>query len=109
MNNLINSCNNNYYLSLIDAKHDNYYIGLYNENYDEVIAESFSNLEEVKYLIDKYNPTILSNNDLSILNYNINKTILDLPKIIEYYKDKKTENPHLVNPNYLKLPQALEK
>jgi tRNA threonylcarbamoyladenosine biosynthesis protein TsaB len=100
---------NNYYLSLIDAKHDNYYIGLYNENYDEVIAESFSNLEEVKYLIDKYNPTILSNNDLSILNYNINKTILDLPKIIEYYKDKKTENPHLVNPNYLKLPQALEK
>ena len=100
---------NNYYLSLIDAKHDNYYIGLYNENYDEVIAESFSNLEEVKYLIDKYNPTILSNNDLSILNYNINKTILDLPKIIEYYKDKKPENPHLVNPNYLKLPQALEK
>lgn len=98
-----------YYLSLIDAKHDNYYIGLYNENYQEVIKEQFASITEIEQIIQKYNPTIISNHNLNILNQNISKTNLDLIKIIEYYKDSIPVNPHLLNPNYLKLPQAMEK
>ena len=35
--------------------------------------------------------------------------IIDIPKIVDYYKEKACENCHMVVPNYLKLPQAMEK
>lgn len=100
---------NDYYLALIDAKHNNYYIGLYDKEYNEIIEEKFTNINEVDELINKYNPKIISNNQIKINNKDINKTNLDLIKINKYYQNKKGENPHLVNPNYLKLPQVLEK
>ena len=34
---------------------------------------------------------------------------LDIESIYDYYKDKVKVNPHMVLPNYLKLPQVLEK
>jgi hypothetical protein len=37
------------------------------------------------------------------------KIELDVCKIVDYYKDCDAVNAHLVNPNYLKLPQVLEK
>ena len=39
----------------------------------------------------------------------VKKQELDFIKIIDYYKDCESLNCHLVVPNYLKLPQALEK
>lgn len=97
------------YLALIDAKHDNYYIGLYDENYNEIIPAKFANIKEVEELINEYNPMIISNDNLEISGYKISTTNLDLVKIVNYYKDSITENPHLVNPEYLKLPEAMEK
>lgn len=105
---LSTSIKSNYYLSIIDAKHDNYYIGLYDSEYKEVIPEQFTNINELNIIIEKYSPLILSNNDIFICNKSISKTPLDLVKITKYYQDYPSENPHLVNPNYLKLPQALE-
>ena len=98
-----------HYLALIDAKHDNYYIGLYDENYNDLIPSKFTNITEIQEIIVKYNPIIISNNDLNLLNQTINKTKLNLIKIADYYKDSIPKNPHLINPNYLKLPEALEK
>lgn len=98
----------NYYLSVIDAKHENYYIGLYDDKYNNIISEKFSNLQEVEEIINTYNPIIVSDESIEINNHKINKIDLDLVKIIDYYKNEKTENPHLVNPNYLKKPQAME-
>ena len=34
---------------------------------------------------------------------------LDIESIYNYYKDSEKVNPHMVLPNYLKLPQVLEK
>lgn len=86
-----------YLLSLIDAKHDNYYVGLYDENYNKYV-EKFTTKEEVDELIKKYSPEVV---DIK-RNYNI-------PEIIKYTKNLPSENPHAVNPYYLKLPEAMEK
>ena len=102
------SNSHNYCLSLIDAKHDNYYIGLYDKDNNEVINEQFNTKDKVIELINTYNPTIVSCEDITIDNIKIQKQDLNILNIVSYYQNKKSINPHLVVPNYLKLPQALE-
>ena len=98
-----------YILSLIDAKNNNYYLGLYDKNYNEVVEEHFSNIEEVNNILENYqNIKIVSNSKINIENYNEIKE-LDIEKIVKYYQDKEKVNAHKVLPNYLKLPQVLEK
>ena len=59
-------------------------------------------------LIDEYNHYIVSN-DFNVLGkYKFNKVNLDMVMIVEYYKDKLSLNYHIIVPNYLNLPQAIE-
>ena len=102
------SCEHKYCLSLIDAHHNNYYLGLYDENNNEVIKEQFNTKERVLEIIKEYNPTIISDNQIEVGEYKVDKQPLDIVRITNYYQDKESENPHFVLPNYLKLPQALE-
>ena len=102
------SCEHQYCLSLIDAHHNNYYLGLYDKFNNEVIPEQFSNKDQVLSLINEYQPTIISNEELTIDDNYIPKQKLDIEKITSYYQNNPTLNPHFVVPNYLKLPQALE-
>lgn len=98
-----------YILSLIDARNNNYYLGLYDNNYNEIEEEHFSNIKEVNNIIEKYkNIKIVANSKLNIDNYEEIKE-LDIEKIVLYYQDKEKVNAHQVLPNYLKLPQVLEK
>ncbi len=97
-----------YILSLIDAHHNNYYMGLYDKEYNEVIKEGFYKKEDLIKVINKYNPNIVSKDNIDIDNKTVNNIELNILNIYNYYKDKERINPHLVNPNYLKLPQALE-
>lgn len=89
--------NSKYHLSQISAKHDNYYIGLYNEKYD-TIFEKFSNTKEIDEIIKEYSPLVVD----TTKDYNIEA-------IVEYTKKIPSQNPHSVNPIYLKLPEAMEK
>ena len=102
------SIDSEYCLSLIDAHHDHYYVGLYDNKYNEVIDEQFMVKDDVLELINKYNPFIVSNKDGVVGDINYKKCELDILKIGNYYQDKSSLNSHLVNPNYLKLPQVLE-
>jgi len=102
------SIKHDYCLSLINANRGNFYIGLYDKDNNELIKEQFNNVEEVIRLIDKYNPIIVADNNLTINNIEVQKTNLDIIAIINYYHNHLSLNPHLVVPNYLKLPQALE-
>lgn len=87
----------NYFISKIDAKHGNHYIGLYDKEYN-TIEEKFSHIIEINELINKYSPEVIEINK----EYNIEA-------IIEYAKNIPSQNPHSVNPIYLKLPEAMEK
>lgn len=86
-----------YLLSTIDAKHSNYYVGLYDKDYNK-ITEEFASKEKIDEIIKEYNPQIITEND----DYNIEE-------IIKYTKNIESENPHGLNPIYLKLPEAMEK
>ena len=102
------STKDKYILSIIDAKHNNYYIGLYDNSYNEIIKEQFTNIDKVIDLINKYNPIIVSNSNIEINNKNYSKTKINIPNVVSYYINTPTINPHLVVPNYLKLPEAME-
>lgn len=95
-------------LSLMKANRYNYYLGLYDKDNSPIIEEHFANKEEVIAIIKKYNPLIVSSDNLTIDDLKVEKTPLNITAITKYYNHYKTSNPHLVVPNYLKLPQALE-
>ena len=71
-------------------------------------GESLPQIDKVLELIKEYNPICISNKDFQINNIDVSKVKLDITKIIEYYNNKPAINPHLVVPDYLKLPQAME-
>lgn len=99
--------NYDYILSIIDAKRGNCYIGLYDKDYNEAIMEHFTNMDEVRDIRNKYkNILVVSNTDMEGIS-KIDR--IDVEKIYNYYKDKDKVNPNMVLPNYLKLPQVLEK
>lgn len=99
--------NYDYILSIIDAKRGNCYIGLYDKDYNEVIMEHFTNMDEVRDIRNKYkNILVVSNTNMEGIS-KIDR--IDVEKIYNYYKDKDKVNPNMVLPNYLKLPQVLEK
>lgn len=89
--------NSEYILSTIDAKHNNYYIGLYDKDYNKII-EKFSNITEIEELKAKYSPLIVNSSNPYYIE-----------EIINYSKKLISENPHAVNPVYLKLPEAMER
>lgn len=105
---LVLSANKDLTLSIIKANSSNYYIGLYDNNYNEIIEEQFINRDNLIEIINKYNPYIISNDELNINDIKVNKVNLDFSKIINYYKDSKKYNSYELKPNYLKLPQAME-
>ena len=97
-----------YCLSIIKANKNNYYVGLYDKDNNEVIKEQFNNIEFIENLIKEYNPIIVSDNNNIFGDISVNKTKLNIVNIVNYYKDMEEVNVHMVVPNYLKLPQALE-
>ena len=102
------SCDKDLVLSIIKANSSNYYIGLYDSNFNEVINEQFTSIDNLKEIVTKYNPYIISNEELNINDIKVNKIDLNFSKIINYYKDKSKLNSYELKPNYLKLPQAME-
>ena len=96
-------------LSMIPANKSDYYIGVYDSEFNIIENERYAKKEEIIAICNKYNPYIVSP-DISVIGkYKINKQKLDILKISEYYQDKEKVNYHKLLPNYLKLPQALEK
>ncbi len=103
------SLDHDYCLAIINANHDNYYFALYDKDNKEITKEQFNTKKVVEEIIEKYNPLIISDNNIEINNIKVPKQKLNFLNIVNYYKNKKEVNPHLLVPNYLKLPEAMEK
>lgn len=104
----ISSKDNYPVMSIIPANKTHYYIGIYNENFDSIVPEQFASYDRVLELITKYNPILVGIDNYFLSDFKVNKVELDIPKIINYYKNKEKVNYYKLVPNYLKLPQALE-
>ncbi len=98
-----------YYVPVIDARRGFVYGAIYDKNYKEVLFPQhikLSQLEEKVSTLDDF--LIITNDDIKIDGI---KVIYrpDILRIVEKYKNRKSVNPHSVNPNYLKLTEAEEK
>ena len=87
-------------LALIDARRGFVYAGGYDSALNSIMKDKYVSLDSIDLSI--YN---------EIVSYdNLDKVFVPNPniiKIINKYKDN-TMNPHIVNPNYLKLTEAEE-
>ncbi len=98
-----------YFVPIIDARRGFVYSAIYDKDMKEIMLPQHIKLNILKeklLILDDY--LIITNDDIEIDGI---KTIYkpDILRIVTKYKNKKNINPHVVNPNYLKLTEAEEK
>lgn len=104
----ISSENEKLHIPMINARRGYVYGAIYDSLYKEILKPQHIELDKLmKYLNDKEGYEIISNDkfDDEIKRERYDPSIL---KIVNYFKDKETINPHSVNPEYLKLTAAEE-
>ena len=92
---------------MINARRGYVFAAAYGENEETIIkpkhqkmTDLFGQLEDKEYLI-------ITNDEFEI-DKEITYYNPDILKIVNYFKDKESINPHAVNPEYLKLTEAEE-
>lgn len=92
---------------IINARRGYVYGAIY-ANDKEILKPQHIKLEELQNKLRDINDYIYISNDEFEDIDNIEKYEPDFIKIVNKYKDKEEINPHLVNPEYLKLTAAEE-
>ncbi len=90
---------------IIDARHDYVYAAIY-DNDITILKPSYIKLESLYNKLNK--DYLFITNDLINLKGEKCEYNPDILKIVNKYVDKKDINPHMVNPEYLKLTAAEE-
>ena len=94
---------------ILDARRGYVYAGVYDENNNLILDDQYISLEKLqKYLDSLKKEYIFITNDSKLANLNRIKYNPDILKIVNMVKDRKSINPHLVEPLYLKLTEAEE-
>ena len=103
----ISTSSNNLIVPVIDARRGFVYAGIYQDN-KELLKKQYIKFEDLLDKLNNYQKeyTIVSNDNLKIDN--VVRYNPDVLKIVNTYKDNEDINPHLVEPNYLKLTEAEE-
>lgn len=107
---LMASTNQNvdYIIPYIDARHGNCFIGIYDNDLNPIIGDKFTNFRMFIEKIETNKTYKIISND--VLEYeNVVEPSINILKVINKHKNDNPVNPHLVNPNYLKLTEAEEK
>lgn len=105
---MISSKTSTVHVPLIDARRRYVFGAIYNEQFQQILAPKHLKIEDLIQkleCIDNY--TIITNDEIELHG---EKEIYDpnILKIVNHFKDKKSINPHSVNPDYLKLTEAEE-
>lgn len=98
-----------YVVSLIDARRGYVYASVYDKDMNEIIHESYIELNELLDKVDTLKGVVKFIGIGISSNIDIIKPNLDILSIVNYCKNMKSLNPHEVNPNYLKKTEAEEK
>ena len=103
----ISSKNNTYHVPLINARRGYVYTAIYDEEYNEVLKPCHILLTELQDKLKEISDyEFISNDEFDDLE--LNSYSPDMVKVVNYFKDKESINPHAVNPEYLKLTEAEE-
>lgn len=97
-----------YKIPMIDARRGYVFAGIFDKDNNQVFKSSYVKLEALKCMANDLpsNYSWISNNDIPVDK--LEKYDPDILTICTKYKDKENINPHLVNPEYLKLTEAEE-
>lgn len=100
---------NEFYISIIKDRKNYIYYGIYDKEYNEVVKDCYSSIEELKKDINKLesNYKIICDDDID-LDLEYEKSIFDINAIVGHYQDKEI-NSYLIKPNYLKKIEAESK
>lgn len=96
------------HVPMINARRGYVYTAIYDKDYNELLKPQHIKLEELQEKLetmDEYE--YISNDKFDGIN-NIKEYNPNLEKVVNYFKDKDSVNPHAVNPEYLKLTAAEE-
>ena len=104
----ISSNKDKIHVPLIDARRGYVFTAIYDNSGNEVLKPCHIKLTELMEKLDGIdNYEFISNDEFEEIE--VESYSPDFLKIVNKYKDKKKVNPHMVNPEYLKLTEAEEK
>lgn len=96
------------HVPMIDARRNYVFSGIYDEDNNELLKPQHIHLDVLMEKLNEIgNYTIITNDEFDDFSC-VEKYDPDLNKIIDYFKNKESVNPHSVNPEYLKLTEAEE-
>ena len=96
------------HVPMINARRGYVYTAIYDKDYNELLKPQHMKLEDLQeklQTIDEYE--FISNDKFDGIE-NIKEYNPNLEKVVNYFKNKDSVNPHAVNPEYLKLTAAEE-
>ncbi len=94
---------------ILDARRGFVYAGVYDRNNNIILENQYISLDKLKkYLNTLGKEYIFITNDAKLVDLDRIKYDPDILKIINIIKDRKSINPHSVEPLYLKLTEAEE-
>ncbi|MBQ1496285.1 MAG: tRNA (adenosine(37)-N6)-threonylcarbamoyltransferase complex dimerization subunit type 1 TsaB [Bacilli bacterium] len=99
--------NYDYYVSIIKDKNNRMYYGIYDKDYNDIVVDKYQTKDVfLKDINDLKNVVFISEEEIDGID--TIKPILNINKLIDYYKDKEI-NAHYLKPNYLKKIDAEDK
>ncbi len=103
----INNSNEDILVPIIDARRGFVYAAIY-DNEKVILKPQHIEFKELLTKLESYNNYCFITNDFNEFNYKKCDYDPDILKIVTKFVEKEDVNPHLVNPNYLKLTAAEE-
>lgn len=101
------SVDNQVKVPIIDARRGYYYVAIYDG--EKIIQEPiYMHYEKLQEILNAQKDYVFITNDDLILNGEKCTYSPDILNIVKKFADKEEQNPHYVNPEYLKLTEAEE-
>lgn len=105
---MLSSNKNKVKVPMIDARRRYVFSAIYDENNQIVLKPQHIKMDDINKELEKLSDyTIITKDELEEYD-NKEDYNPDILRIINYFKDKESINPHGVNPDYLKLTEAEE-
>ena len=104
----ISSKNKIIHVPIINARRGFVYAAIYDEDFKEILKPQHLKIDKLKEELNKISKyEIISNDEFEDFE-SIQSYSPDMLKIVKFFEKKESINPHLVNPEYLKLTEAEE-
>ncbi len=104
---MLSNQDNKIKVPIIDARRGFVFAAIYNSDNQEILSPQHIKLTDLMKKLENKDYIFITNDEIEEIDNKVTYSP-DIKKITNYVKYKANINPHLVNPNYLKLTEAEE-